>query len=286
MRRWVLTSALMPVMVLMLLLLTGCSRSATVAAGQEQSEEREDSAQVSAEEELLEAEVPMPKAADELFDDFFFNFVTNHRLQRQRIKFPLQVSTDDGEESKAITRKEWQSGNFLAFQEFYTLVLDNPEQAEMAKDSALVKVVVEKIELDEGRVEQYLFDRIADQWYLTSIHRQALNHNRNASFWEFYQQFSTDSLFQKESLNDHVRFTTTDPDDDFQIISGTMEPEQWEAFRPVIIPSGTVYNVVYGDSGEGETEKVFGIHGMANEIESEFVFRKRNGEWRLTSFSE
>lgn len=33
-------------------------------------------------------EQPMPKAADELFDDFFFNFAGNRKLQRHRIVFP------------------------------------------------------------------------------------------------------------------------------------------------------------------------------------------------------
>ncbi len=37
------------------------------------------------------AATPMPKAADQLFDDFFFNFIANKKLQRNRVKFPLPV---------------------------------------------------------------------------------------------------------------------------------------------------------------------------------------------------
>ena len=39
------------------------------------------------------SEMPMPKAADELFDDFVFNFAANKRLQMERIKFPLLLHT-------------------------------------------------------------------------------------------------------------------------------------------------------------------------------------------------
>lgn len=42
-------------------------------------------------EDSIIAEQPMPKAADELFDDFFFNFAANRKLQRDRINFPLKV---------------------------------------------------------------------------------------------------------------------------------------------------------------------------------------------------
>ena len=41
--------------------------------------------------ETLISETPMPKAADELFDDFIFNFAANRKLQLARIKFPLAV---------------------------------------------------------------------------------------------------------------------------------------------------------------------------------------------------
>ena len=37
--------------------------------------------------EQIIAETPMPKAADELFDDFFFNFAANRKLQMKRIHF-------------------------------------------------------------------------------------------------------------------------------------------------------------------------------------------------------
>ena len=42
-------------------------------------------------QEEIEDEVAMPKAADELFDDFIFNFAANKKLQSSRIVFPLKV---------------------------------------------------------------------------------------------------------------------------------------------------------------------------------------------------
>ncbi len=45
-------------------------------------------------EKLIE-ETPMPKAADELFDDFLFNFAASRKLQMERIHFPLAVYRND-----------------------------------------------------------------------------------------------------------------------------------------------------------------------------------------------
>ena len=43
------------------------------------------------EEEVASEQTPMPRAADELFDDFIFNFAANRKLQFSRIKFPLKI---------------------------------------------------------------------------------------------------------------------------------------------------------------------------------------------------
>lgn len=49
-------------------------------------------------EKLIE-ETPMPKAADELFDDFVFNFAASRKLQMKRIQFP----------SLSIAMRNWSS---------------------------------------------------------------------------------------------------------------------------------------------------------------------------------
>ena len=58
------------------------------------------------------AETPMPKAADQLFDDFFFNFIANKKLQRKRIVFPLPVE-NNGKVTKQIARNQWKMDYFF-----------------------------------------------------------------------------------------------------------------------------------------------------------------------------
>lgn len=67
------------------------------------------------------AEAPMPKAADELFDDFFFNFAANRKLQMKRIVFPLPVV--NGSDTTFVPKKRWKMEHFFMHQDFYTLIL-------------------------------------------------------------------------------------------------------------------------------------------------------------------
>lgn len=229
------------------------------------------------------AEQPMPKAADELFDDFIFNFAANRKLQIARIKFPLKVV--DGDNTTYIKKADWKMEHFFMEQGYYTLIFDNQRQMGVVKDTSINKVVVEKVYLTKERVEKYMFERIGGRWMLTSIQHNAMYQNTNASFLAFYQRFATDSEFQIESLNNPVMFTGPDPDDDFSTMTGEIAPETWPAFAPEL-PSGFIYNIMYGQKYVEGDQKIFVMRGISNGMEMELTFKRIDGEWKLISLSE
>jgi hypothetical protein len=234
-------------------------------------------------ESMIE-EQPMPKAADELFDDFVFNFAANRKLQFARIKFPLDVYQND-KVVKRIEKKDWRMEHFFMKQGYYTLIFDNIKQMDLVKDTTIGHVVIEKIAFKNKSVKQYLFNRINGQWMLTSLNLKAMYETTNASFLQFYQRFASDSAFQVQSLNDLVEFTAPDPDDDFGYITGSISPEQWPSFKPGLIPGGEIYNIIYGQKYTQSNRKLFVIRGVANGMETEMDFKKVKGKWKLIKFN-
>lgn len=233
--------------------------------------------------EALITEQPMPKAADELFDDFFFNFAANRKLQRKRIHFPLPVYRD-GKVVKTIKKEEWKIDNFFMRQDFYTLIFDNTKQMNVVKDTTISHVVVEKINLNTKSVKQYLFNRINGEWLLTSIDFKHMYKNTNASFLKFYERFAADSAFQMQRVHDPLSFVGPDPDNDFSSTSGTLLPEQWPSFAPEL-PREMIYNIIYGQKYTESEQKIFVIRGIANGLETELTFKRRHGNWMLTKLS-
>lgn len=229
--------------------------------------------------ENIIAATPMPKAADELFDDFFFNFSANEKLQMERVNFPLVVN-DHGKKS-VVEAKEWKMETFFADQGFYTLIFDSEKQMEVVKDTTISHVVVEKVFLEQKQVEQYVFDRQEGLWKLTEIDRHALLKNANSDFLNFYDKFSKDSLFQVQSLNAPVKTVIPDPEDDFNMLEGEFYPEQWQDFKPEVLPQGFIYNIQYGQPCKGGARKIFVIRGISNSLEIEMTFLLKGGEWRL-----
>lgn len=241
-----------------------------------------DTQAVDSTEKLIE-ETPMPKAADELFDDFVFNFAANRKLQMKRVHFPLPVYHND-KLVKSIGKRAWKMEHFFMHQDYYTLIFDNQKQMNLVKDTAIDHVFIEKVFYAKKKVQQFLFNRINGEWMMTSINYKPMYTNMNASFLKFYGKFATDSAFQAEHLHNPVKFVGPDPDDDFSTMSGDIEPETWPAFAPQL-PHGMIYNIIYGQKYAESNQKIFVIRGIANGMETILTFKRVHGKWMLTKLN-
>ena len=191
------------------------------------------------------AETPMPSAADELFDDFFFNFAANRKLQMKRIVFPLPVIA--GKDTTFLPKKRWKMDHFFMHQDFYTLIFDNMKQMNVVKDTTINHVVVERINLPRRYVKGYVFNRIRGEWKMTSIVKTSLKASKNASFLSFYHKFVRDTAFQVRSVNDPLEFTGPNPAANFSGVRYakipsrmSMSPEQDADTRWTVVSPSTV----------------------------------------------
>ena len=263
-----------------LLLFSACQGNKTGNSDMEEtadSTQQADTVSASQQEEIVE-ETPVPKAADELFDDFIFNFAANRKLQSSRIKFPLL--TKRGDEVSFVKKGDWQMEYFFMKQDFYTLLFDSEQEMEAVKETNIEHAVVDKIYLHSKTVKQYVFDRVNGLWMLQQVIHMPLSESRNASFLEFYEQFADSPEFQSKHLMQSVKFIGPDPDDDFSQMEGVITPDTWEAFAPEL-PTGMIYNIVYGQPQKETGRKVFVLRGIANGMELELTFKYEGGKWKL-----
>ncbi len=228
-------------------------------------------------EEVVEEE--MPVAADELFDDFFYNFAASKRVQKERIVFPLVV--DDNGERTTIDARSWRKESFFMEQGYYTLVFNDASQVNLVKDTAVSVVTVERLDVTGNDVTHWHFKRDKGLWRMTSIKHMELNEHLDGDFLEFYERFASDSLFQQQSLCSMVSFSGPAGDDEYSTMEGELMPEQWPAFAPWL-PSGILYNIVYGARPYPVTDtRIMLIRGIANGMEMELRFVLEGEHWKL-----
>lgn len=236
---------------------------------------------------LQEAEVkeePKPMVADELFDDFIFNYASDDALQRQRTVFPLPYY--DRDTPLKIEADFWKHDYLFTKENCYTLLFDKEEDMDMVGDTTLTSVQVEWIFLKTRMVKRYYFERKRGMWMLEAINLREMEKGENEDFVEFYTRFVTDSVYQSKHIRHPLQFITIDPDDEFSILETTLDVDQWYAFRPVM-PTDRLSNINYGQKNEDLSDtKILKVNGIGNGYSNIFYFRKRGKGWELYKYED
>ena len=228
------------------------------------------------------AEEELSDRADELFDDFIFDFARLRKVQSERVSFPL-LSVVRGD-TVWIMREQWTHEPLFMDQDYYTVFYNNEEQMELEKRTDLNRVDVEQILLADRVVRTCCFERLDGEWMLTrETERDFLPSEPLDAFMDFYQQFVTDSDFQQRRVADPLRYITTDLEDDFGTVEGTLDNEQWNAFKPHL-PSGVITNIRYGQTYDDPRNMIMVKAGISNGLMDIFDFGKKNGKWMLVSY--
>ena len=236
--------------------------------------------------EEVEEEPVVPASADESFADFLYNFALDEKLQLRRILFPLPYYTDNRKDS--ILKEDWKHDPLFSQEEFYTMLYDHLDDAELEKDTASTSVRIEWINLKERKLKRYYFERLYGWWKLEAIDDASMPKEETGQedFYEFYERFANDSLFQAERVADPLPFVAPDPEDDFEILETTIEKEQWFAFQPKL-PREYLTNINYGQRlSTVSRTRVIEMRGFGNGFNNTLYFRCRNGQWKLTRFED
>ena len=233
------------------------------------------------EDEDEEEEAVEEARMDEYFDDFIYSFLHSRRLQRERVGYPLPSADDNGEPQllhKLDCRREFA---FLRG-DFYTVLYGNTLQINEQKERPHETVLVERIMLDSLWMRVYNFERRGGKWLLTAIHRQDLHQGELSDFLAFYSRFSSDSLFQQQSIAQPLSYSLLDSEADEEYIEGTIDASQWASFGAVM-PSGEITNIRYGQTYNPH-HVVMQKCGLADGMQELFTFEKRAAGWRLVAY--
>lgn len=267
--------------VLIMMLFLSCKRTNSFDSGGGEDLEKAKKDTVLASDSLTEEaveDVPVPKSADEYFNDFIYSFTSNRRYQYSRIVFPLPY--DRFGEKRSLDRKEWSFSRMHNENVIYTVFFDKESSLDLEKSRKVDEVTIEWFFMKKKYVQDFFFSRIDGKWKLRRMSEYGLENYPDKEFVLFYQRFATDSLFQENHLSAEIFISVPDPDDDFETMTGTIGKEQWEAFKPEL-PRDVFTNIRYGQSLGGKKHRVVAIEGSSNGFLTLLFFKKTDGEWKL-----
>jgi hypothetical protein len=234
------------------------------------------------EDSVIQAE--LPKAADELFDDFIFNFAQNRRIQLNRVKFPISLQTEGGTEK--IYRKDWVHDKLFVSDDYYTIVLSNEQQLDLEKSTELNHVNVDRINLRDNTMRRFVFERLEGLWRMTKVEERHINKHEDSEFFTFYGNFVNDTVYQKQHLNDPISIISTDTeemDDGEEEMNGIISPEQWPDFSPEMA-TDYITSIDYGQHYKETDRKLVVKKGICNGMMDILTFRRIDGKWMLVKY--
>lgn len=228
---------------------------------------------------LFEEEEP-PVTVDELFDDFFYNFMDDARFQSQRIVYPLPCKA--GEEQEKVTKDEWPQYDHFGNQEVLSVIYEREQDYELSKDTSVMHVGVEWIHLQDHRVETFQFNRVDGKWKLTEIDKHQRKDIPNGGFLDFYAHFVADSVYQRASLAEPVKVVLTSEDGEEEPQVEELNADEWfEMKNSLPLPTGELINVNYGQECISQNRKTLLLQGISNGMQMKFKFNKDREGWKL-----
>lgn len=230
------------------------------------------------------AKAAIPKNLDETFDDFVYTYAKDRRFQLLRTRFPLPFVTDSTKTT--VDRKEWIHDDLYTHQEFYNMLFDKESDMDYEKKTDVNKVYVAWLFLDKQKTRRYNFERVNGEWTLLNITEKSLRKNPNEDFLKFFYRFCNDSVYQRNHVEQSLKFTTSDPEDEFNVIEAFISVDQWFVFRPAL-PHKKMTNINYGQPYSAKTQqKIVAFRGIGNGYSNTLFFSRKGGDWILTAYED
>lgn len=233
-------------------------------------------------DEELDLEDSYNTRADELFDDFLYNYINDSDLQCQRTIFPLTEVGSDGMVNE-IEEREWHYDFGFMKKEYTTNIYNDEREKSINEDTTLTLASLERIDLLNRTIVSFNFIKDDGKWNLKAIRHIPFDKSDLADFLRFYSRFTQDSCFNYASLARSIHISMMDPEDEEQSIDGFVTRDQWNTVHSGI-PKGVITNIRYGQRYKNPKRILMEKISMGNGMSETFAFRRNGTRWELSGY--
>ena len=155
----------------------------------------------------------------------------------------------------------------------------------LENDKNVKKVRVQWYNLSSDVVSTYNFNKLDDQWMLTSIVENPIDAEADNGFVGFYSKFTSDKEFRANHLAETILYDGIDPDSDDEFDAKMVKDKkihssQWNENLIPELPHSQFSNIDFGQDLTGE-ERMVSVESPSSGFSSRMHFRKEGGTWQL-----
>ncbi len=220
---------------------------------------------------------PEPTGGDTSFMEFFEDFMHHPDFQLSRILFPVQKNG-----SQIKTSKDWRFLPFYSQSECYP-ILASDTFGLFERTVKPQPIQMFNVDFKKKNAESFAFDLENEKWYLNKIEKVTFAQLPDLDFINFFMKFSSDSVFQIESIAFPLAESYYDPEGEYEALSRTLQLNDWkflnltEKSNPLVVLSNIQKNHPY--------RNLF-FRGVDNGIWEKYTFKKINKRWKLVRIED
>lgn len=269
---------LFPFLIVTLSLLLGCRGNKTDAPVEVADTTKEEVPLDTVQDTVATVDEPAPPAAaDGVFADFMFNFMRNRRFQRERVRFPLNI-TSGGQTRTVQSAGEWKHDRIFAADDVYALAFNDQKSMRKSVIAKQDSVVISLLNFQDSSVRNYSFHKERGAWMLINIETHQVHDEASSDFMDFIMQFAKSADYRRNHVASSFDLVVLDPDT-YEHVKGNADASQWDDYAPEL-PNDKLALINYGGLSSTNSERIVQLTSMEEGMSSLITFRKQGGKWR------
>ena len=214
---------------------------------------------------------------DTSFVDFFEKFMWDKEFQQSRVLFPIELN---GNEIK--TSEAWKHLPFYTQNE-YIPALSSDTLSIFDKDVNLESTKMFIIDFKNQIAESFAFEKVNKNWHLKNFNKTTFANLPDLDFINFLTKFSTDSIFQINSISFPITESFADSDKDYETASKTIKLRDWKFWK---LTSDINQLLLLTDIQKDNKYRNIFFRGVENGIWMKYTFERVNGNWKLIKLED
>lgn len=235
--------------------------------------------QDSLKELLLFDEPKVPESVDDNFDDFLYTFITDEDFFDKRVSFPLEM--DDNGTATKLEKSKWKEADKIKSLELLAFVYTEDKDLRYIKSDTLKDVTLEFVDLKNMSTDKYIFTTDGD-WKLVKRIKSDKVDEKYKDFTDFYAQFIADSIFQCNSVSEHLKLISINEGEMDEGGTSVIKRAEWPDFHASMpMPEDEIVLMEYGQEITSKNEFNLLIRSVSEPLFATYRFKKSAGKWLL-----
>ncbi|PIB38403.1 DUF4348 domain-containing protein [Maribacter sp. 4G9] len=210
------------------------------------------------------------------FMDFFIHFMSDSAFQKEHVSFPARMH-----QKTSRTKEHWIPRSFSKEKGFHSL-LQSDTLDYFETDFGEEPINVSIVSFETLTIQNLSFNPAPEDWHLDKNYKSYISENSDYEFFVFLNNFTLDSIFQKENIRFPLPYFHLDYKNDYETLKDTFSVDTWK----YINLDKSLKELFTLNQNENSDYRPLFLRGIANGVHIKYTFKRLQKQWELIKIED